>query len=329
MLERDFTLGLLLAKVETVSGTDATPTPAADAVRLLEPFTPQGAPTIKTERGAAVVGNTLQGLPPLKPSGYVGTWPSKFHVRGAKNGLAFAANNLPELAAYYQALGLQLVVDTTTGAEKVTVRPAATGLKGITEYYYLDGQLRKLLGAVADGEFSFGAGMPLELNITRTGLYAPPTDVALPGGAVFGVSEPPIAENVALVFDGYAAGIVRSFSWALGNPVKSNRRNANAASALSVPRIRGRRSLTYKLVIEEPLVADYDLEAKRRNNTAASIAFTLPGAQYSGLAFAAPNARIVDIEGPTDDEGTPVITVTGSLWDSALGANDAFSLVHQ
>jgi len=224
------------------------------------------------------------------------------------------------------AAGYAATVVLTGGTESVTYKPAATGLLGSTEYYYVDGKLYKILGAKADVDFSMDAGGPLVATLKRTGLYQPPTDVALPTivSTSYGTSVPPVADSLTLTIAGFAVGIIRSFKMGTGNKI-AQRPNANAAGGLSTHRIRERK-FTWEIVLEDELVGTKDFENLELTNAVNALAFQLNATQYNKLTWSAPNARIESVA-KSDDNGTQLIKLAGGLYDSTPAANDAASFL--
>lgn len=324
--DRNTMLGLLLAKVENPEGTDAAPTAASNAIQILEPLEAGGEHVFKHARDKLVVGTAIQASPPLTPKGLVGTWSGNVHVRGTRAGTAYAANNLPELDPYWQAAGFAATLTTTGGSEKVVYTPAATGLKSITEYYYIDGRLKKLLGAKADIDLSFDAGGPIVAALKRTGLYQTPTDVAMPASPVFGAAIAPVADNIAFTIDGYSAGILRKFSCKLGNGIKQ-RPNANVTGGLSPHKIRERK-IVVEVTLEDELASTKDFESMRDTRASFAMSWFLNASQYNRFRFTAPNGIIESVK-PGNDNGTEISTLTIGVFDSTPGANDAVAFSHE
>jgi len=327
MSDRATLNGLLLAKLESSEGTDASPAAATDAIQIMDWFDPSGDAKFQKSRDTALVGNSFQGLPPLKPTGYIGTWSHPtIYFRGPRNGLLISSTNLPDFDCFMQAAGCSDTIVVTGGSESVTWKPASTSLKSITEKLYVDGKLRSLFGAKADINFSLEAGGALELAVSTTGLYQGDSDVAVPSGAVFGTTDPPINDaTVTFTIDGYSAGVFRKVTWGMGNKVESGRGNLNAATGgLAVPKIRDRK-IPFSVTLEEDLVATKDVEGWRRNNLGIAVGFTMGSVPYNRANFAAPNFHVEKVQ-VTNDSGTQCITASGFLWDSTPGANDAFAL---
>lgn len=321
-------IALLLAKKETTEGTDAAPAVATDAIQIVEPFEASGDAAFKHARPKLAVGAALQASPPLTPKGFKGSWSSNVHVRGTRNGLAYAVANLPELDPFLISAGLAATLNTTPGSESVLYKPAATGLGSHTEYYYVDGRLRKLFGTKSDIDLTFDAGGPLIAALKRVGLYQPPTDAAMPTivSTSFGTSVAPVADNIALALNfgaAYTAGIIRKGGLNLGNKI-AQRPNANVAGGLSPDRVR-ERAPKYTLTLEDELGAAIDFESYRLNNTPGSLTFTIGANQYNKIQVTLPNVRIEDVK-QSSDNGTELTTISGGCFDSTPGANDAFQI---
>lgn len=316
---------LLLAKIETTEGTDAAPVAATDAIQLIEPFEPTGEMSLQRMRDKALVGVGFQGIPPTKGTGFITNWPSKFYLRGSRNTTAFSAANLPDTDPYMMAAGCAGTLVVTGGSESITYKPAASGLKSITEYYYVDGKLRKHLAAKADITMSVEAGYPIELAVKRIGLYQADTDVAIPASPAFGTADPPIADaSIAFTIGGFATAIARKFTMSFGNRIEQ-RPSLNATTGgLSFPKIRD-RAIGWTLLLEEELVGTIDMEGWRRSNTGLAVSFLQGAIQYNKAQFNAPNARVEKIK-VQDSGGTQMLLLEGHLYDSAPGLNDAFSL---
>lgn len=326
MSDRATLNALLLAKIEATEGTDAAPAAATDAIQLLSWFDPSGDMTMQKQRDSAIVGASFQGLPPLKGTAFIGTWSKNLYFRGPRNGLLISTSNLPDFDPYMQAAGLSATIVNTGGSESVTYKPVSSSLKSITEKMYIDGKLRSMFAAKADINFSIEAGGPLEMAVATTGLYQQDSDVALPTGAVFGTTDPPIADStLGFTINSFSAGVFRKFTFGTGNKIESTRMSMNAATGgLAAPKIRN-RNIPFTLMLEEELVAGADFEGWRKSNTTLAIGWTLGTVQYNKANFTAPNAKIEKVQ-VSDDSGTQVITVSGHLWDSVPAANDAFSL---
>lgn len=325
---RNTMIALLLAAIETTEGTDASPVVASNAIQIVEPMEASGEPAFKHPRPKLAVGAAIQASPPLTPKGFKGSWQSNVHMRGTRNGAAYAANNLPELDPFWQSAGFAATLVTTGGAESVTYKPAATNLGSHTEYYYVDGRLKKLLGTKTDIDLTFDAGGPMVAALKRVGLYQPPTDAAVPAisGTPFGTSVAPVADNIALTLNfgsAFTAGIIRKFGLNLANKI-AQRANANVTGGLSPDRVR-ERTPKFTLTLEDELAATINFEAYRVGNTPGSLSFTIGGTQYNKIQVTLPNVRIEDVK-VSSDNGTELTTISGGCYDSTPASNDAVQI---
>ncbi|MDQ6770533.1 MAG: hypothetical protein M3Z54_11165, partial [Gemmatimonadota bacterium] len=253
-------------------------------------------------------------------------WQNTLHVRGNRTTVAYSATVFPDIHPYMIAAGYAATVSLTGGSESYTYKPAATGLLGATEYYYVDGKQYRIFGAKADIDFDMAAGGALVATLKRTGLYQPPVDLAVPTivASSYGTAVAPVADSIALTIAGFAAGVIRSFKMATGNKI-AQRGNLNAPGSIATHRIRERK-FTWEIVLEDELVGTKDFENLELTNAVNALSFTLGATQYNKLTWSAPNARIESVA-KADDAGTQLIKLSGGLYDSVAAANDAASFL--
>jgi hypothetical protein len=138
---------LITAKLETTPGTDAAPTGAANAIQVSDvSITPLDAQNIDRSiiRGFFGGSEQLVGVASVKAS---------FTVELAGSGTAATA---PAWGALLQACASAEGLLTTPA--RVEYSPTSTGLKTVTIYYYDDGVLHKLLGAMGNCKLSARVG---------------------------------------------------------------------------------------------------------------------------------------------------------------------------
>lgn len=315
---------LFLAKVETTAGVDATPVAASDAVRVYEVFDPKGAFKFKTERPHVIRGTNRTARTPLTPSGRSGTWPVKVYGRGSPNTTAFSASVKPEADALLQAAGFSSTGSFGAGVETYTYAIDPTAPHHVTCYSYSGGKLRKMLGSIAQLKMMWKSGGPIDYDFSIQGLYQAPTDVATPGSPVFGTSVGPIADGATVSFAGNSALIIREFEYDTGNTIVE-RPQANVAGGLAYPRLTYSKG-TFKLTIEDPPVATLDLEGLQLSATPEALTWTIGSVQYNKCQFTAP-AVVIETYDVSNDNGIPIATISGGVYDSTDTATDAVSLV--
>lgn len=157
----------LLAKIESVYGTDPTPTGAADAMYVYDlSVTPME--LVKQERNpvrpffgadATIVGGT-----PVKIS---------FKVPVAGGG---AATTAPGYDCVMRCGGHA----KTVGASDVTYSLIGSGFESTTFYANVDGVLHKLTGVRGTCSYEFSHGQVPMIGFEGVGIFNAPTDTALP-----------------------------------------------------------------------------------------------------------------------------------------------------
>jgi hypothetical protein len=327
---RNVFLGSFYATIEGTSGTEQAPSASTDAIALVEPLSPSPAPGSQVARPNLAQGLTLNSGRSLKPSAFAGDWPLQVHVRGTKNGAAYAAGNLPELHALWLASGFSATLVTTGGSESVTYRPAATSLPTVTCHYHQDGLLHKLIGAVGSSmDLSWDAGGPIVAAITMRGVAPVVTTATAPASPVFGVALPPVVENVAFTLGGSDVGILRRFQLSIPQTI-STRLSANAPSALAPMRVR-KRTTNATIVLEEDTLAVRDWDALLRAQTRLAAGWTLGAsagvAQYNRVACTMAAVAVQSVE-RSNDSGTAIVTIGLELSDTTPDAADAVAWVH-
>lgn len=138
---------LILAKIETTAGTDAVPAGATDAVLVSNvSITPLNATNIDRAFIRPYFGSSPQlvGVADIRCS---------FEVELAGSGTAGTA---PQWGVLMQACANAEA--SLTVPSRVEFSPISTALKTVTIYWYDDGVLHKLLGAMGNCKLSFKSG---------------------------------------------------------------------------------------------------------------------------------------------------------------------------
>lgn len=171
---------VILAKIETTYGTDATPTGAANAILVHDvSITPMQGDVISRDLVRPTLGNDQQI--------HVGTHVAiEFDVEAAGAG---AAGTAPAYGPILRACGL---AETVNAGTDVQYDPVSTGEEAATIYFHLDGQKHALTGA--RGSFSLRLdpkGIPY-LHFSLLGLWVDPATAADPTPD-FGSFQSPLA----------------------------------------------------------------------------------------------------------------------------------------
>ena len=181
---------VILAKVETTTGTDAVPTGAANAIKAFDmsvsalELTTVQVETLSSYFGGAM---TLPGTSFMKCS---------FSVLLAGAGLAATA-------PAWGALMLACASSESTGLtapNRVEYLPATDTLKTCSIYYYDDGVVHKLLGCFGSPKLSAKAGDKAMLTFDFVGVDGGST-AAVNATAVFSAWKDPVAITAANVTD--------------------------------------------------------------------------------------------------------------------------------
>ena len=157
---------ILLAIVESVYGTDPTPTGAANAIQTSDmTITPLAGPTASRNLDRSTLGADLQIQ--------VGTFVQlSFMVEIAGGG---GADTAPAYGPLLESCGFAETINASTSVE---YDPVSASMDSATLYFHHDGQLHKLTGARGTVALSLNAGEIPHFNFQYTGLYNAPTTAA-------------------------------------------------------------------------------------------------------------------------------------------------------
>lgn len=158
----------ILAKLETVYGTDSTPDGAANAILVSEP-------TIRPLEGGVADRRLLYPELGASPVIHVGVHQIvEFGVELAGSGTAGTA---PGWSPLIKACGF---AETVTPTTKVEYEPATGGSDSVSLYFHIGGTLHKLLGARGSCRFVLPRNDVPRIMFAFTGLWADPAAVAQP-----------------------------------------------------------------------------------------------------------------------------------------------------
>ncbi|HEY9081342.1 phage tail tube protein [Magnetovibrio sp.] len=201
---------VILAKTETVYGTDPVPTGAANAI-MISDVTINPLEGDNASRG--LVRDTL-GSEPTIP---VGTHVScEFSVEIAGAG---AAGTAP---AYGPLLRACAMAETITALTDVQYDPVSSGEESATLYFNNDGNLHPLLGARGNVTIELAANQIPHFKFRFIGLWSDPVAAALPTPDFTAFTTPiPVnnANTPTFTVHGYS-GVMANVKFDLGNVVK-------------------------------------------------------------------------------------------------------------
>jgi hypothetical protein len=312
---------LLLAKIETTSNVDASPSPTVDALLVYQPTF-----SVKTNFVERQV--TKPDLSPYAsiPGSKVATVGFTVEVRGSgtvAKAPAWASALLP-------ACGM-VETDAAAGssgsnpAEAIfnpTSDSAAAPMKTATLYIYYDGALQKVTGAMGTWSLTGQAGGVAKMQFTFTGVYAGTSDVALPASAfTFTDPVPPIVQSALLVYGTNTDLIVDTFKLDIGNQVQE-RTDVNAVQGLHGVRITD-RTPTGSFDPEAVTEADHPFWGDMANGTLNPLTLQIGATPGNEVIFAAPK---VQITGMAYQDRKGIRAYTATLSPRRNSGNDELSI---
>lgn len=260
---------LIMARVETVYGTPAIPSPATDAI-LVENVSFGHDKLRMNERNPV-----KRSLAPLQEvyGGRLITLSFDVEVKGSGT-----LGTPPEVGVLLRGCGLD---ETINAGTDVRYGPVSEGHESLTIYYYEDGILNSIAGAVGTFSLNLEAGTHGKFSFTFTGHQVQRTDDALPN-PTYDSTVPAPYINSAFNIGGYAAAI-SSLSLEMGN-------NIAAVPSVSAPDGYGQirisdRAVTGSMDPEAVLKATNDFfedwEAGNVLNLSSGIIGSVPGNRFA------------------------------------------------
>lgn len=174
---------LLLAKIETVIGTDSVPTAPLNAmhakVTSIQPTATQFA-----ERGNVRSYFGSGGQVQVACHSEI-----DIEIELAAAG---AAGTAPAYAPLLKACGM---AETLTASTNAIYRPETDSTDTVTLYFYLDGLLHKMVGARGNCSFEMNSSAIPMMKFHLLGLYVTAADAAMPSTADYAAFKTPLAIN--------------------------------------------------------------------------------------------------------------------------------------
>lgn len=305
---------VLLAKVETTKGVDASPTASNDAI-LCAVVNP-------TVDGQSLENPVVRNSISAAPERYVNktmTFSIQLPLKGS--GTAGVA---PEFGPLLQACALGETVDSTVGSEKVTYAPVSSdsAMKTNTIYLYKDGILFKGLGCMGNVSSTNEAGNLPMLTFNITGKFGGVSDATNPSSPVYDETEPIEVKSYGFKFGTWSTAVIRDFGFETGNTV-AQRKNINAADGIESSGITGRNP-TYSATVEAEKEATHPFWGNYLNYDTVALEFTHGTESGNIVEFTAPKAGYAAPVSSSED-GIFMYQVGGQLLEDE--GNDNFSLV--
>jgi hypothetical protein len=280
---------LVTAKVQTTPGMDAVPTGAANAVLMSEgSITPLDAQAIDRSLIRGYFGGSEQLVGPASVK-------LTYAVELAGSGVAGTA------PAWGQLLqGCAVAEGMLTTPARVEYTPVSTSLKMLTQYYYDDGALHKLLDSMGNCTLSAKVGERPMLRFEWTGLDGGIAVVPNATG-VFTPWKKPVAMTKANVIDitlggTYAAGALSGGTVYNSTGLELNFGNVvNFSAMLSTETVDiSDRQSTATLELELTAAQEVAMMASVKANETQALGFTIGTAAGNKVLVFAPAAQLTN-----------------------------------
>lgn len=280
---------IVTAKVQTTAGMDAAPTGAANAVLMSEgSITPLDAQAIDRSLIRGYFGGSEQLVGPSSVK-------LTYAVELAGSGVAGTA------PAWGQLLqGCAVAEGMLTTPPRVEYTPVSTSLKMLTQYYYDDGALHKLLDSMGNCTLSAKVGERPMLRFEWTGLDGG-IAVAPNATGVFTPWKKPVAMTKANVIDitlggTYAAGALSGGTVYNSTGLELNFGNVvNFSAMLSTETVDiSDRQSTATLELELTAAQEVAMMASVKANETQALGFTIGTAAGNKVLVFAPAAQLTN-----------------------------------
>lgn len=277
---------ILLAKLETVYGSDPTPTPADNTIdaRNID------CSVVST---FAERNNVRADLSPV--SGVVAKryYEIKFECDFKGSGTKGTA---PMIGALLQACGM---TETASAGSSVTYVPYSVPIstKAVTLYYYEIGDttavLRKVTGARGSYELVAEAGSIPVMRFTFRGIYNAPSDETIPTGMAYGSVVPPIVQSGAFTWGANSSLIVKDLNINIDNSLSENP-DISSVSGIKGFTIAGRVPKG-KFTPEAVSIASFSHDTILTGNTESALSVVIGSASGNKCTITAPKCQIESI----------------------------------
>jgi hypothetical protein len=299
---------LLLAKIESVYGTD--PTPAATDAVLVSALEVQPLQLELKDRELILgyLGNTEMVVGQRLVS-------VSFDVEIAGSGTAGTA---PKWSALMQACGFS---ETIVAVTSVTYAPISTAFKGVTLYFFADGVRHKVTGCRGTWSMTLETGEIPKISFSFTGIFNAPTDETQPSPTFSDQADPVVvnsANTATLQVHGYAA-CLSAFSLDLANETPF-RQLAGCTQQIMITDRKPEGEVT----IEAPTIAAKNYFSAASAQTADQFSWTHGTTAGNIVTFTAPTCNLGSPE-YEDSDGIIMLKLPFMPQPTAAG-NDEFTL---
>lgn len=189
----------LLAKEESVYGTDPTPTTSVNGVRTVgDVFGAISPEFVFPNRREDVTSNSLIKAPPGTPRGRIATLDFEVELKGAGSAYSSSTPTRPEIDPLLRACGMSRTHVDTGSSESVTYAMADSSHSSCTIWGYGGGKLYKIVGCRGSFTWNIAAGGLGRIRFQLQGMLSTaPTNVASPS-ITYSSVESPAAVGISL-----------------------------------------------------------------------------------------------------------------------------------
>jgi len=288
---------VLWAKKEVTYGTDPVPTYSANGILA----------------GPIKIKPTYRQLDRLNVKGFLGTRP-KLNIGESVN-VTFetelrgsgTAGTAPEIGVLFEGCGM---AHTNTPATSDTYVPD-DNIDGpsITLYVQKHDIKNVVVGARGKWKLTSKAGEYPKIAWDFTGLYADPTDNAIPTNTVYNATVPPIVKAATFDFGDFdTEAIIENFEIDYGNEI-AKRPSVNAPTGFLAQFIKDRK-VTGKIDPEAVALSTFNPLADMQANTSRALSIVFGSAAGNILTLTAPNVLIASADYASREN---LLTWDGSL----------------
>lgn len=293
----------ITAKIETTVGTDAAPTLAANAILVRNvDWTP-----LEMELASRDLLTPYLGNPQSIAVAVYGRMSYEVEIAGAG-----AAGTAPKYGPLLRACGL---AEAVSAGVKVSYTPVSSAFEAVTQYFYLDGVLHKLVSVRGSVDFDFNAKALPVMKFTFTGLFVPVTDSPLTAATYAQVDPLPVNKaNTTLALHGVNV-VAQSLSVGLRNDIKY--RNLIGYEGVDL----GDRAPAGSVSFEQTLMATKNWFTVAQQNTQGVLAL-VHGTAAGNIFKLTANQVVVRSPKYGDLDGNVMLNADLELYPTTAGNNE-------
>lgn len=305
--------GILLAKEESVYGSDPTPTVSANAIEASKVKVSPKVDMLERD----YVRSNLSQVASIAGKRWAEI---TFSMELKGSGTAGTAGRIGDL---FEACGFN---ETISAGSSVVYTPASTTMKSITLYYYAlqdSGSVRltKITGAVGTAKINCEAGKQATVDFSFKGIYNAPADAADPGAPTFETTKPPIVESGSFTLNGVTTLVAQKVEIDTANDIQP-RDDISSANGIKGFAIVGRKAAG-TMNPEAVTVAAYGFWADWVAASARAMSMIVGSVAGNKITISAPKVVIDSVE---DEERNSILVQNVPFKCTGNAGNDELQL---